>query len=112
MKVYIAGPIKGMPDGNRAAFKQRAEELLLLGHLPVNPWDIPPDHDIGECIGDPVDHSDSPHRYGCYLRADIEQLMYCDAITMLPGWENSVGACTELGVAMAIGLLTIKEWTF
>jgi hypothetical protein len=105
VRVYISGPIKGMPDGNKEAFAQRAKELVEKGHEPVNPWDINGDHS-GDCIGEPVEH-DTVHRYGCFLRNDIRELMYCDAITLLPGWQRSTGATTELQVATAIGLVLI-----
>jgi len=102
-RVYIAGPIKGMENGNRESFLTYARELARLGYTPVNPWDIKPSHD-GPCIGLEVEHGDGTHRYGCYLRADIEVLMHCDAFTLMPGWTNSVGATTEMKVALAIGI--------
>ena len=102
MKVYIAGPIKGMENGNREAFAKRAEELELAGHVPVNPWNIYPNH-LGPCIGSVVEHS-TEHLYGCFLRADIEILMYCEAISLLPDWERSIGACTEHTIARSLGL--------
>lgn len=108
MRVYIAGPIKGQIDGNRAAFAKAAKMLSAVGYTPVNPWDISADHDTGECIGPEVDHGDNSHRYGCFLRADIMALMFCDAITMLPGWQNSTGARTEYQVAMALGLKVLR----
>lgn len=107
MRVYIAGPINGRPDGNRAAFKDAADRLRSQGFEPVNPWDIPGDHE-GPCIGGPVDHSENDHQYGCYLRADIEVLMYCDAICFLDGWEESKGASTEAHVARSIGLKVVE----
>lgn len=109
MKVYIAGPINGRPDGNRAAFALRAKELIAMGHEPLNPWDIPPDHDAGPCCGGPVDHEDGPHQYGCYLRADIITfLQTCDAISLLDDWEQSRGATAEEHVARAVGLQVIQ----
>ena len=103
LRVYIAGPIKGMPNGNREAFAAAATELKALGFAPVNPWEIPPgDHPGQQCIGEPVDGA--AHHYGCYLRADIVELLACDAITMLPGWDLSKGASTEHHVAASIGL--------
>jgi len=103
MKIYIAGPIAGKENGNREAFAERAKELEALGHEPVNPWDIPPDHDTGACIGGKVYH-DSEHEYGCFLRNDIVVLMWCDAITFLDGWEDSTGASTEAHVARSLGI--------
>lgn len=34
-----------------------------------------------------------------WLRGDLEMLIRCDAIIMLPGWEESKGANIELGIA-------------
>ena len=103
VKVYIAGPIAGQPNGNREAFAQRAKELETAGHEPLNPWDIPPDHNHGSCMGGKV-YETSVHEYGCFLRNDIMAMMWCDAVSMLPGWEQSKGATTEYAVAIAIGL--------
>lgn len=105
MRIYIAGPIGGMPNGNREAFNERARLLKEQGHEPVNPWDIfPKDHDT-PCIGGEASNSQGTnHRYGCMLRADIEIMMYCDAISLLPGWADSPGATTEEHVARALGL--------
>lgn len=107
MRVYIAGPIKGKPDGNRAAFKDAAVRLEAMGHTPVNPWDIPAAH-VGPHIGEEVPHTENGHRYGCYLRSDIETLMHCDAICFLDGWETSKGASTEAHVAESIGLKVVE----
>ena len=38
----------------------------------------------------------------CVTR-DIEAVRWCDAIYMLPGWENSKGARAELAIANWIG---------
>jgi hypothetical protein len=103
-KVYIAGPMAGIEDGNRQAFKERAEWLRLAGYEPVNPWDIEPGDHEGPCIGGTPSNGGTGHQYGCNLRADIVKLMFCDAITFLPGWENSKGASTEHHVAQSIGI--------
>lgn len=107
MKVYIAGPIAGQVNGNREAFAQRAKELEAAGHEPVNPWDIPPDHDNGDCIGGKV-YETSTHEYGCFLRNDLMVMMWCDAVSPLPGWEDSKGAATEMHVAKSIGLVILE----
>lgn len=53
MRVYIAGPIAGKPNGNREKFQQAADLLVGLGYEPVNPHDIPANHE-GPCIGGPA----------------------------------------------------------
>ena len=97
MRIFVSGPINGKPNGNREAFNQRASELRTLGHEPVTPWDVAPDHD-GPCIGRPVDHG-SDHRYGCLFRKGLTALMSCEAVTFLEDWERSPGASLENSVA-------------
>lgn len=105
MRVFVSGPMAGRVDQNRPAFAKRAQELIDLGHEPFDPSDVKPGHE-GPCIGRPVGH-DHVHRYGCRLRAGIEALMHCDAISMLDEWDQSVGAVAEHTVAKAIGLQEI-----
>lgn len=101
VKVYVSGPISGYPNGNAEAFTERTKILIAGGFDAVNPHDCPPNH-TGECVGRSLDSK--PHKYGCYLRSDLRELLNCDAITMLPGWEESPGALVERSVALAVGL--------
>lgn len=39
-----------------------------------------------------------------FINGDLEILKRCDAIYMLQGWENSVGATGEFNLAMELGL--------
>jgi hypothetical protein len=102
VRVYISGPIKGRPDGNREAFRRAEIRLAELGCDSVNPHHINPDHTGRECVGELLD--EERHRYGCYLRADIRELVACDAYVVLDGWNGSKGAQAEVVVAQAIGL--------
>ena len=96
-RVYISGPITGIPDYNRPAFAAAARALENMGHEPVNPHDVTP--------FDP--HMD----WADYLRNDLIALLGCDAITMLPGAHNSRGAALERHVADALGFPHIEiEW--
>lgn len=101
MKVYISGPIKGYPNGNREAFAARVESLTTLGFTAVNPHDVEPKH-AGPCRGEALEGK--AHRYGCYLAADIAVLLVCDMITTLPGWQTSTGAKVEMMIAKAVGI--------
>ena len=38
------------------------------------------------------------------MRRDLHELMECDVILMLPGWENSRGAIAEHAVATAMSI--------
>jgi hypothetical protein len=109
VKVYVSGAITGLPlDAARAAFADAADRLAAEGHVPVNPFDVPP-HPACDC---PIPFEEAMgavgagggHQWGCYLRGDLAALLDCDAILMLPGWESSHGARLELTVASAVGL--------
>lgn len=90
MKIYIAGPMTGLPDLNFPAFHAEAAKLRAEGYEVVNPAEINPDPGAAwiEC-----------------MRADIRELVTCDGIAMLPGWENSRGAILEHIIAMELGLV-------
>jgi hypothetical protein len=84
MKIYISGPISGIERGNRPAFVLGEEILKSLGHEPVNP------HKLGH---EPDDD------WSTRMRRDIAALVTCDAVALLPGWEDSRGAKIEAGLA-------------
>lgn len=88
-KTYIAGPMTGLPELNFPAFHQAAEWLRGMGHEVVNPAEINPDVSMEwhEC-----------------MRADIAQLVTCQCIYLLPGWEDSRGAKLEHHIAERLGM--------
>lgn len=98
-KIYISGPISGMPDGNRAAFEAAA--IALRERYPevqiVNPCDNGLLHDSTW-----VEH----------MRANIKILVDCDAICMLPGWRDSAEGNTEYGIACDLWMdrMTLERW--
>jgi hypothetical protein len=102
-RVYIAGPIGGRPNGNRDAFARRAVTLRAAGFEPVNPWEVDHSHG-GGCSGRDTGRPGDPHRYTCYLLADIRALASCDAISLLDGWASSPGARAEVAFAAACGI--------
>lgn len=87
--IYLSGPMSGMPEFNFPAFHAEAARLRALGYKVVNPAEINVDGDKSweEC-----------------LRADIKALCDCDAVALLPGWENSKGAHLEVHIAHRLGL--------
>lgn len=95
-RIYIAGPMSGLPALNFPAFHAMAAHLRSLGHHVVNPAEINIDPSAGwtEC-----------------MRADIRELMSCTAICLLPGWEKSRGASLEHHIAQSLGfeVMTLEE---
>jgi Domain of unknown function (DUF4406) len=84
VRVYISGPMSGLPDLNFPAFNAAAQQLRGLGIDAVNPAEINPDSGMA---------------WADCMRADIKALCDCDALALLPGWEASRGAHLELHLA-------------
>ncbi len=93
MRTYLAGPMTGHPDLNFPLFHAEARRLRDSGHEVVNPAEINVDPAKGweDC-----------------MRADIAELVKCEAIAMLPGWQQSRGATLEHHIAMQLGLRVIQ----
>lgn len=90
MKIYIAGPITNKP-GYEKQFAEAEEKLLSQSHLGINPAKNPE-----TCYKD-------------YLDIGLCELMKCDAIYLLPGWEKSKGAQLEQHYAEVAGLEEFRE---
>lgn len=88
-RVYLSGPMSGLPDHNFPAFNAEAARLRALGYDVVNPVDINPDP------GTPW--------HEC-LRHDLAALLTCDTLALLPGWQGSTGAHLEMHVAHRIAM--------
>ncbi len=114
MKVYLAGPMRGIPHFNFPAFRQAALYLRGQGHYVFNPaerdnerrgTDISANNPAGS-----EDHAAQTH--GFSLREALAEDMdficrHAEAIAVLPGWEFSKGALAERATALALGLEVI-----
>lgn len=89
MKLYLAGKMSGEPDLNFPAFHAAAADLRARGHVVVNPAEI---------------NLDPGAAWLTCMRADIKQLVDCEAICLLPGWEKSRGATLEHQIALGLGM--------
>lgn len=87
MKIYIAGPMTGLPDLNYPEFNRVAAILRGSGHEVFNPAENP------EC--------DS---WAGYMRISLKQVCDADAIALLDGYMNSKGARLEALVACELGM--------
>jgi hypothetical protein len=75
----------GKPDFNFPAFNAAAEK-----------WDV---INPAESFGGRTDLPRS-----AYMRKDIGDLLRCDYVGCLPGWEDSKGASLEVQIAKELGL--------
>lgn len=90
MKTYLSGPMSGIEDSNFPAFHKWAALLRAQGHDVVSPAEIQEAGTWEQC-----------------LSADLREMCNCDAIALMPGWEDSKGANLELHVAHRLGMKVI-----
>jgi len=88
MRIYLAGPMTGMPERNAPAFAEAARELRKQGHLVY----CPPEsgtHDLAT--------------WEDFVARDMLQLAEVQAVVVLPGWSQSRGALLEVFWARVAG---------
>ncbi|GMA52595.1 hypothetical protein GCM10025857_40110 [Alicyclobacillus contaminans] len=89
MKIYISGPMTGLPEYNFPAFNRTASFLRSLGIEVINP-------------AEGVTELDKP--WDWYMRRALRLLLDADMVLMLPGWQQSPGARLERDVAQRLGM--------
>lgn len=103
MKIYLAGPMRGIPEFNFPAFHAAAKLLRYRGNEVFNPAERdeqegfnPKEHPAG----DMTKALEGGFSLRKALAADTEYIcLHADAIAMLPGWEHSGGARAEHALA-------------
>lgn len=112
MKVYLAGPMTGIPHFNYPAFNAAAAKLRAEGCEVFNPAEydvITYGKDISNPDGD-AEKATAEHGFDrrAALKADLAWICdHADAIALLPGWDRSSGARAERALADALGLRAI-----
>lgn len=94
MKLYLCGPMTGYADLNHPAFYAAEEELKSKGYEVINPARM--DEELGL---DPHKGVMEPDFLKDAAKRDLDAVMGCDGIVLLPEWEASKGAKAELAVA-------------
>jgi hypothetical protein len=119
MKIYVAGPMRGIPEFNFPAFNEATARLRADGHTVFNPAERDNERhgtDIskGNLTGD---ESIAAAQHGFNLRealgADLAWICAeADGLMLLPGWRNSKGALAEVATAKALGLHIAEYETY
>ena len=117
MRIYIAGPMSGVPHFNFPLFNEVAAKLREQGHEVFNPAerdnerhgkDISADNHTGS-------QEEAAKNHGFSLREALADdtnyiCLEANAICMLPGWEQSGGARAEHALACTLRH-TIMYWS-
>ena len=97
-KVYIAGPMRGLPDFNYPKFNDYAAIYRSVG------WEVENPAEIGAKFGTPEQINADDALLAEVMAADLHALADCDAIFLLQDWNKSSGARREMAAAIANGL--------
>lgn len=92
MIIYLAGKYTGDVDRNIADARKVAVACWEKGYATICPH-LNTSHFEIDCGA----------TYEDYMKGDMEILLRCDAIVMLPGWEDSPGARMERECAIQYG---------
>jgi len=98
-RIYISGPMSGLPELNYPKFDQIAKELRSAGHKVFNP---------AEVIVCP-DGLTEEELYEKYMEEDLKGLATCKKIYLLEDWHKSNGAKRELKKALDLKFEIIQE---
>ena len=103
MRLYVSGPMTGIPNYNFAAFQATTVTLRGMGHEVWSPAEMDAEEGVAP---DPEGKTDDMEKYAGYLARDIRVLAEerIEGIVVLPGWMNSGGAITEVAFAQALHL--------
>lgn len=91
MRLYLSGPMAGIPEFNYPAFAEARERLRKAEYDVYDPSEgIEPDGSVVNVQR--------------LMKGHISQVVESEAIVLLPGYARSEGSKVELAAALAIGL--------
>lgn len=100
MKVYLAGPMRGIPDLNFPAFDAAASYLRSNGHDVFNPAE---NDRVKGYVGKPIEDV----KRDCIMDDLTYIAREAQVIALLPGWEASKGVAVEVALA---DFLSLNVW--
>jgi hypothetical protein len=81
---YLTGPMAKYPKHNHPAFHRAATELRNQGHSIISP----------------ADYGSLVTGWRECMKRDLHALLWCDAVIVLPKWDQSKGATLEANQAV------------
>jgi len=104
IKVYIAGPMRGIKDFNRKEFNKADKYMTGKGIYKIfNPSKFDEESGMTEL------ELESKEGLRTVMRRDLNDVLGCEAIYMLSGWEQSEGARIEHALAAMLDMTIIYQ---
>ena len=117
MRIYVAGPMRGLPNFNSSSFHEAAAKLRAQGHFVFDP--AAHDEEVFGKIRSPKGSEVGLARKAGMTTMELRREVFAtdtrwicekaEAIYMLPGWQNSKGATAERALGIALGLQILNE---
>jgi Domain of unknown function (DUF4406) len=89
VSAYLCGPMTGCVNFNYPNFHEAARRLRDQG------WDV-------ESPAENTPPQDGT--WESYMRIAVQQMLTCDCVIVMPGWQASTGANLELAIAHALNM--------
>lgn len=91
-RIYLSGPMTGLPEFNYPAFNAAAKQLREMGYEVANPAE----NNL------PKDSS-----WETYMKNAIKEMADCDMVALLDGFQNSKGAMIEVNLALDLKITVV-----
>ena len=101
--IYCSGPMTGYKKANNPAFDRAAKRLRKKGFKVLSP----PEEDLKKFKKIP--ENPTPEFWQKVLRRDLKDMLRCDSIHLLKGWEKSKGATLEYMLAKELGMKVVDR---
>lgn len=101
-RVYLAGPMRGLPEFNFPAFHAAAADIRARG---IDVWS-PAENDVEGGFDPETGNGLKTLRE--YMLVDIPAVLESDAVVVLPGWQKSQGARLEVHVAQECAIPVLR----
>lgn len=111
MKLYLAGPMSGIPKHNFPQFEKAARSLRARDHDVVSPHELDAEQERAASWASP-DGAMSQQLWAECLARDIKIIVAdgIESIVVLPGWAGSRGAALETYVGYRLQRLPVYHY--